>query len=200
MNRFVRYIQQVGDLLIYLFKLHMLAILHILKGGLVLGLFPTLASLIEIFHACFEAKTYAPLRFSQRWKGHLSLSNKVGWILCPICLFILFEIYLSTQFIRLTILNLFLCFILLLTCFVLTWSLVSLVRYQLSPLQHIKQGFFLLLASFFDTLAIGLATSIILVICLAFPFALLFMGLPLLMLPTAWFSYIVTRRIERNNH
>lgn len=199
MNRFIHYVQQLGDLLIYFFKLHINAILHILLGGVLLGIFPSLTSLIEILHDCFETKTYVPLHFGDRWRRHFIISNTIGWILSPICLFILFELYLSIQFVRLSALNLFLCMVLILMISVLLWSLVSQARYQLLSLQHIKQGFFLLLASLFDTLTIGLATLFAVVICIIFPFALLFWGMPLLILPLSWFSYKSTRRIENRN-
>lgn len=199
MNRFITYIQNLGDLLIYLMKLHMFAILHILKGGLLLGFFPTLCTLIDIFQNSFANQSYTRFVFSQKWHQYFRISNQVGWLILSILIFLLYDLFLASHYLRILSLNLFLLFLILFTSSLLSWALVSVVRYQLSFFLHLKQGFFLLLASFFENIAIWFATSIILMISIGIPFLFIFLGCSLAVLPIAWFSFISTRRIESHN-
>lgn len=199
MTKIIHYTLIIGDFLLYLFKLHILSIIHILRGGIIFGFFPSIISIWELYFENFKYKTYTfPRSFSKIWNNYIKSANFLGYFSVGFIVFFIFDIHLSINYLKNDLLSAFLLAILLI---IIGWAMFlfpSLIRYNLTISQHIKQAFFLLLCSIPEFIAAILGEVCIIFIFIFFPILFLFGALPLLILPIAWFTYQAVIKLEKN--
>lgn len=201
MSKLLRYTLLIGETFLYLTKLHILAILHILKGGILFGIFPSISTIWHIYFSCFKYKTLPfPICFSILWKHYFKLSNIIGYLFtCLLCfIYIEFRIAFNYFYPSILFIFLFIVFFIILGCTIFIFP--SLIRYNLTFTQHIKQSFFLLLCSLSEYLAILMGAVVILVSFILFPLIFIFASIPLSIFPSAWFTYQAVLKLEENQN
>lgn len=115
------------DVITRLAYLQILWIGGCLVGGVVLGLFPSTQAVYAIVKRWEEEGLYQIDHlydaFKKEYKSEFFKSNKIGWVLVPIGLFLIFDMYLAAQLeniLGMALVAIFfvlcICYILFLTC------------------------------------------------------------------------------------
>lgn len=199
MNKLTTLTVNLGNFILTILKLHILALIHILKGGVVLGIFPAMATIWDLYFDSFNNDTDPQItQFSKKWQQYFKYANLTGFIILVFILLISYEILLTLKVLHWPWLSLFLLFILFLLIGIFIYSFASLIRYDLSIKNHLKQGFFLLLCSIPEFIAGIIGAALALAVLALFPFLAFFASIPLIIFPVAWFSYQAVTKLERN--
>ncbi|MGX7105048.1 DUF624 domain-containing protein [Globicatella sanguinis] len=199
MNKLTDLTVKLGNFILNILKLHVLAIIHILRGGVILGLFPAMVSIWDLyFHSFSDDKEPKITQFTKKWQEYFKTANILGFILLALILLISYEILLTLKVLNWPWLSLFLLFIGIILFGIFIYSFASLIRYDLSIKNHFKQAFFLLLCSIPELIAGIIGAALAIAILALFPFLAIFASIPLILFPFAWFSYQAVTKLERN--
>jgi uncharacterized membrane protein YesL len=195
--------QVLGNLLIYLFKLQGFFLIFTLWGGLIFGLFPSLATVLDyLIHGLNKGQTPSPLTFhafKHKWRTYLKSANLLGFGSVTCLTFLILDLHISKRFLHSLPLHLFLVCLLVLLLGIACYLFPSLTRYDLTLPQHIKQAAFLFLANLVPTVAMGVGLLLASALMTFFPI-LVFLGLvPLLLLPIAHFALQAMLKVEANH-
>ena len=96
MNKLTTLTVNLGNFVLTVLNLHILALIHILKGGVVLGLFPAMATIWDLYFDSFNNdKDPQTTQFSQKWQAYFKDTNLIGFIILVFILFISYEILLT---------------------------------------------------------------------------------------------------------
>ncbi|GHU39828.1 hypothetical protein FACS1894193_00960 [Bacilli bacterium] len=195
--------QVLGNLLIYLLKLQAFFLAFTFLGGVILGIFPSIATVIDyLIHSLDKKQDNLKLTFSTfktRWQSYFKTANILGFSLSAIFLFLMIDLQVSKNFLHSLPLHLMLFALLVLFLGISCYLFPSLSRYDLMPLQHLKQAAFLFLANLITTVAMLAGLLLASALMTLFPI-LVFIGLvPLLLLPIAHFSLQAMCKVEDNH-
>lgn len=188
----------VGEFLLTLIKLQFYWIVFTLKGGIILGIFPATALVIDYYLQSFNHTpfTLSYQSLNQKWRAYLKETNILGYLMTGVLAVLYLDLRISQHFIGSTFLHFFLIFLLCLAFGTFLYVLPSYLRYEMPTLQHIKQAFFLLIANILDVVAMLLGVMIVTGVFVLLPILSIVGFMPLLALPVAWFSLISMKKIE----
>lgn len=188
----------VGEFLLTLIKLQFYWIVFTLKGGIILGIFPATALVIDYYLQSFNHTpfTLSYQSLNQKWRAYLKETNILGYLMTGVLAVLYLDLRISQHFIGSTFLHFFLIFLLCLAFGTFLYVLPSYLRYDMPTLQHIKQAFFLLIANILDVVAMLLGVMIVTGVFVLLPILSIVGFMPLLALPVAWFSLISMKKIE----
>ncbi len=195
--------QILGNLLIYLLKLQAFFLVFTFLGGVVLGIFPSLATVLDyLVHSLDKKQDDLNLTFStykKRWSSYFKSANLLGFSLSALFLFLVVDLQISKIFLHSLPLHLALFTLLVLLLGIACYLFPSLTRYNLTVLQHFKQAAYLFLANLIPTVAMLAGLLLASALMTLFPILVLIGLVPLLLLPIAHFALQAMLKVEANH-
>ncbi|MHC5249046.1 YesL family protein [Enterococcus sp. LJL90] len=193
---------RIGELILFVAKLQLFWVVSVLRLGIITGIFPSTAAVLEYFYKGFrDLEAVAILKekaFFAVSKGHFKGANYLGFISVLIGLILYLDWRISSVFIENRFFQIALFIFVSLVVMTLIYLLPCYVRYQMPLKDYFKQAFFLMLCSIPNSFAIFLGSTLIIMLFMMFPvFSLA--PVPMLMLPTAWFSHQAMLRLEKQS-
>lgn len=186
-NKLINFGNFIGDL----FILQVYFILYSLRGGVILGVFPSFLSLVRVISTFFyddspDEPTYV---FKKTYKEVFKTANIVGWIFVSFVGLLIFDYNFNKQVLGNSMLRVVLIVLLIFALITLSHLPIVVLRMELSIKDYFKQGLILALSSPFEMLSIILALVLIEYIFMKIPLLILALGGPILAMPFAWFAY-----------
>lgn len=192
MSKFMNTLTTFGNWLYNLFLLQVLWVVYSLKGGLVLGIFPSLSGLVQVVYRWFNTKE-TDFKISQEYKKgfqtNFKQANQIGYALLIAALIFYIDLRVSNYFIQSILLHTFLLFLGLLILSMGLYTFTVLVRYDYKLKDIFKQSFFVALAVPVYTAAALISLLMVVELMRTYLFLFLFFGAPLIMIPIVWFTY-----------
>ncbi len=191
-SKFIRVNLSVGQWIYHLFLLQILPIFYTLKGFVLFGLFPAIASLFNVFYqwmAFGKVDLSITKTFKQFYKKYFWQANKLGWAFTTVGAVLLFDLYISSTFIQSVLLHHLLLLLFFMYIVISSYLFPVFARYDYTNLTaYIRQAFYIGFASIFQSIAILLAIVVVSVAFTYIPFLYLFFGVPILFGAIAWFA------------
>lgn len=202
-QQFAKMNLRIGQWLYNLFMLQLYFLLYSFRGLLIGGIYPAIASVYNILYQWIQFDWYdldIKKEFSTYYQRNFWEANKLGALITVSGLLLVFDLYISAQFIHSRYLHVFLI-ILFFVWLSIVLSLFSVyARYQLTGIAYLKQSFFIAFGSINQTVATLLSFSLVVYMFTYIPFLLLFFGIPLLFGPVVWFTVQGMNKIEQQKH
>ena len=200
-NKFLRVNLSFGHWLYHFILLQFLPIFYILKGAILFGIFPTIASLMHIFYKWIVHQDY-DLSITKEFKAfyHENFweSNKLGWLLTAVGTVLMVDLYISYHFIQSIIVHSMLVILFILFLIVSAYLFLIYARFDFSETRdYLKQAFFMSLSSSIQSIAIIVAVIVLSYLFYSIPFILLFFGIPIFFGSIAWFAFQGILRAEK---
>lgn len=206
-SKFMRMNLTFGQWLYNIILLQFLPVLYTLKGAVVFGLFPSLASTYNVFYKWIVTGEYdfaIHEEFKTYYDKYFWQANKLGWILSSVGLVLALDLFISSQFIQSIILHTVLILLTFIYIIICTYSFVIFARYDYPKVtSYIKQSFYIGLSSVVQSVAILLAVLVVSYVFSYIPFILLFFGIPLMIGSISWFAVqgiLNAEKMRRNVH
>ncbi|GAB2022164.1 hypothetical protein RyT2_12380 [Pseudolactococcus yaeyamensis] len=200
MNQLTTKSQVLGSLLINLLKLQGFFLIFTLLGGIIFGIFPSIATVLDyLIHSLNQKQEHLSLdltTFKTKWRSYFTSANILGFSLSAICLFLVVDLYISKTFLHIFPIHIMLVILLVLLLGIACYLFPSLTRYDLTLLQHIKQAAFLFLANLITTVAMIVGIFLASALMTLFPILVIIGLVPLLLLPIAHFALQAMLKIE----
>lgn len=196
---FVNAMRIFGEYIYEFFVLQLLILLNTLRGGVILGFFPALAATYNYFFKQFiDFGSPVPVakEFNARWKEYFKKANQVGYSLLFAFAFLYFDLRVNENMIQSPLVHSLLLIVLFLLAFITIYTFTILVGHSLSFKNIFKQSFFVALSSPLYTIAAIIGLILVYEILKQFNFMAVFFGIPLLILPIAWFTFKGLEKIE----
>ena len=191
-SEFIRMNLTGGQWLYNFFLLQLLPILYTLKGFILLGVFPSIASTINVFYRWFVFKEYDKSiteLFKEFYEDSFWRANKLGWGVLAVGAFLVFDLYVSSYYIQSIVLHTLLVGLFFIYLVVTSYLFVAFAWYEYEKLSdYIKQSFYIGLSSIFQSIAILLAMVVVSYIFNYVPFLWLFFGIPISFGGISWFA------------
>lgn len=188
----------VGQVLIQgaLYQLYFL--LYTLRGGIILGVFPSLAAVFQsLYNQIRHGENFNKETFHTYYQEYFKIGNKLGYTYLVILSFLWFDLRVSGTFIHSTILH----FILLIFfVFVLGTSLYifpALCRYELTYKQYLQRSIILFLSNVIGTIAMLVGVFVATFLVTVFPILLFIATVPIYVFPLIWFGIQGMEKAER---
>ncbi|MEC6746954.1 DUF624 domain-containing protein [Marinilactibacillus sp. XAAS-LB27] len=196
---FLKTVFNFGEHIGNTFVLQLFFILYTLKGGIILGIFPSIAAIYKYFIKLFtDQGTVISIRkiFIETWNSKFAVSNKVGYTLLAGFGFLYFDLRVNESVIRSSLLHTLLLVCIFLLGFITVYTFTVMVGHNLSYEQTIKQAFYVSLSTPVFTIAALLGLMLSYEIIKFLPFLGIFFGTPLLILPIIWFTFNGLKKID----
>lgn len=197
-----RFSYQLGDWLLLLIKLQFICLFYIVRGGILLGIFPAVATVMDYFLLVFQKKE-VPVRiypwFRQTYHAHFKTTNELGYILFAIIAFLWIDLRISSTFLQNSLIHFVLTLFFLSSILIGIYLFPVYLRYQLRNLQYFKLSFMLMLISIPQTLAIVLGVFVASVIATFFPILVITAFIPMVIFPISWFTFQAMQRAEKKS-
>lgn len=197
---FIDMIRISGNYIADFFLVQLLFIFNTLRGGIVLGFFPAISSTYNYLFSVFlqnDKKQSVTREFNNSWKKYFKRSNQVGYTLLFAYAFIYMDLRLNEKIVQSPTLHTLLLIVLAIIAFTTVYTFTVLVGHSLPYKEIFKQSFFASLASPVYTIAGLLGLLVVYELLKQFNFIALVFGLPLLVLPLAWFTFSGLAKIEQ---
>jgi len=193
-------IYNIGALIVFGVKLQIYVLYNILRGGIILGIFPSFLFLYRVINSCFDEKMISHLDIKQEARllgsGEKIKVNVIGYTYSILIYVFIINLQISRIFIQLPALR-FVTFLLLIsTISTGLHSLPILSKYELPLKQYFIQASLLSAISIFDTIAILVGMSLAFAIGMVIPIIGFFAGFPFIFVPYVWFSRASIVRLE----
>lgn len=189
----------LGQTIIDGLHLQLLFLLYTLRGGIILGLFPALASVFQVIYLFLvRGKDSVKVKesFQQFYKQYFKMSNYLGYTLAAIGLFLAFDLRVSKTFIQSAIVHYGLIVLLVLFLGACLFVYPVLCRYELTYKQYLRQAVGLFFTNIIESIAMLFGTFLVLSIYVAFPILLVIAGVPLFIFPSIWFGLQAMKKME----
>lgn len=196
---FLRTVFNLGEHIGNMFILQVLFLLYTLKGGIIFGIFPSIAAIFKYFiKLLIDQDTVIAIKkeFAETWKSKFSVSNKVGFTLLGVFGFLYMDLRINESLIRSSILHTLLLVCICLLGFITVYTFTVMVGHTLSYKQTLKQAFYVSLSTPVFTIAALLGLMLSYEIIKFLPFLGVFFGAPLLILPIIWFTFNGLKKID----
>lgn len=196
---FIATMTEWGEVIGNFFIIHLLFIINTLRGGIILGVFPSVAATFNfMFQFFIDKDSMSPLikEFSNSWKKHFKMANKIGYALLLSFGFLYFDLRVNEHVIQSSVLHTLLLVLIFILGFVTIYTFTVLVGHTLTFSQTIKQAFFVSLSTPMFTIAAILGLMIMYELLNYFRFITIFFGAPLIILPIAWFTFSGLQKID----
>lgn len=189
---FVQINISLGQWLYNFILLQFLPILYSLKGFLLFGVFPAIASTFNVFYRWFVFKEYEKSvleQFKQFYKTNFWQANKLGFGVLAVGGFLIFELYISSYYIQSILLHTLLVGLFIIYLVISNYLFLVFSRYNYQKLSdYIKQSFYIGLSSIFQSIAILIAIVVVMNVFNYVPFLFMFFGNPILFGAVSWFA------------
>ena len=192
---------RVGEVIVFLGKLQLFWLLASLRHGIILGVFPTMVTVMEylqqafVRRAGFEVKKFV---FDQKVKAYFRMSNQAGFLSLLVIGILWVNLRIAWVFIQSTPLTVTLGFFSALVVSTILYVFPVLTRYDLQLKDVFIQAFYLMISNFSNTLAMYLGTFFSLMLAIFIP-VLVLLPVPFVLLPIVWFSWQSMRKLEIAN-
>ena len=191
-SEFIRINLTFGQWLYNFILLQFLPVLYTLKGFILFGIFPAIASTFNIFYRWIALKEYdksVSEQFKQFYKDSFWRANKLGWGVITVGAFLIFDLYISSYYIQSLLLHTLLVGLFFIYLVISSYLFVTFSRYEYEKLRdYIKQSFYIGLSSIFQSVAILLAIVVVSYLFNYVPFLFMFFGIPILFGAISWFA------------
>ncbi len=189
---------KIGNFLGDLFILQAYFICYSLRGGIILGVFPSFMAIIDILSIKFYKKDDEVLRylFKKSYKENFKKSNQVGWTLLLSGVILFFDYYINKNYINNKVVGLILLILLIIYIILASHMPITLLRFDLSFKNYFKQAMLIALSSLFELISVILSELLIEQVLVRLPILILFLGAPLVAMPFAWFTYRSVEKIK----
>lgn len=199
----VKLYYKTGQLLLDSIKLQFLFILFALRGGLILGIFPALATVMSYFLHIFSKKEESLVKiypwFQQEFKKNFKVTNQLGYLQLGILLVLWLDLRIAGQLLQNRLLHFGLLFFFIFTLLMALYLFPAFLRYDLSFPQYFKQAFFLVISNLVESLAAILGMFVAVALATLFPILTFVSFVPLMVLPITWFALQGMKKIETRN-
>lgn len=193
----------LGYLLVFGLKLQLLWLWFTIRGFVVLGFFPALASCAKLlirrltrtddWHNRFAGSNerFAPLyqEFQNFYQTSFWEFNGISYLGAILMALLLVDFAVNRSFLHSTWLQYGLIVLLAMTLIYWLYILTIYARYQLTFWQYFRQAWIISIAKFSNTLAIALGIVLITALIVLFPVLSIIALIPLYLTPLIWFSY-----------
>ncbi len=182
---------KIGNFLGDIFILQGYFIGYSLRGGIILGVFPSFLAVVKVLTSIFYKENPDAMKyeFQNAYRENFKIANQIAW---PTILFfglLIYDYYINKQILQNGVLKIVLLILIIFMLILITHLPISILRFDLKIKEYFKQAFFLSLSSPLELFSIIASLVLIEIIFMKVPILILFMGAPLLALPFAWFSY-----------
>ncbi|UUX35050.1 YesL family protein [Fundicoccus culcitae] len=204
-NKFVNGIYSLGSFMIEMIKLQFWGIVYSFKGFIVLGIFPSISAIFGLIMYNLRREDeslthiYNADRFKKYYAENFKQSNILGYLSLAAIVFIYVDLRVSQYFIGNRYLHFFLILIMVFVLSIVCYIFPSIVSFDLSVKDHIKQAFFLALCSIKETIAALLGIGVAIFIMTIFPIMYLLLFVPMYIFPIAWFGDIAIKNLMKRN-
>lgn len=189
----------LGQTIIDGLHLQLLFLLYTLRGGVIFGLFPALASVFQVIYLfLIRGKDSVKIKesFQVFYKQYFKMSNYLGYTLAGMGLFLAFDLRVSKTFIQSAIIHYGLILLLVLFLGACLFVYPVLCRYELTYRQYLRQAVGLFFTNLIESIAMLFGTFLVLSIYVAFPILLVIAGVPLFVFPSIWFGLQAMKKME----
>lgn len=177
--------------------LQVLAILYTLRGAIILGIFPSLLSVIK----CLSSKIYNDqpdemrYEFRKTYKENFKIANQILWPIFLFLFLLIWEFRLNKEVIANTTLGIMLGIIIIFVLIIISHIPITILRFDLSYKQYFKQALLIALSSPIETISVILSIILIELVFTKWLFLPILFFAPMLALPFAWFTYHSVEKI-----
>jgi len=197
----MKLVYQLGSMLLLGLKLQIYFLLKTLMGGIVFGIFPAFFGVFRIITECINERdihhVYLGKELKKFDKKEFVKMNILGYLLLA-CMYILtLNLWVVQNYLQVGIFRWFTVFLLIVVASVTIYVIALFTKYDLPIRQYILQGFLCSIVGILETIAIALGIGLSIGIALVVPSISSFLGIPLLILPHAFFSQAAVARFER---
>ena len=197
----MKMLEKIGNLLLLGLKLQTYFLIRTLRGGIILGIFPAFFDLFRIIGDCAKQQNADTFSLSQGFKrferNDFRQTNLLGFLFLGICYILSLNLWVSRHYFPSGLFRIFTWALLAAVVSIALYVVPLYLKYELPLNQYIHQAFLCGVVGIFETVAIALGTGLALGLALRVPFIGLAMGIPLLILPHAWFSRAAVERFEK---
>lgn len=191
-SKFMKVNLSFGHWIYNFILLQFLPVFYTLKGFILFGFFPSVTSTFNILYQWIAFSHYdlsISNKFKEYYEKYFWESNKLGWTMTGVGALLVFDLYISTQFIQSILFHTVLIGLFFIYLIISSYLFLVFARYEYGKLRdYIKQSFFIGISSIFQSIAILLAIVIVSYIFYYVPFITLFFGIPLLFGAISWFA------------
>lgn len=196
---FLPFVVSIGEKVANLFIMQLLFILFSLKGVVILGVFPAIASLTKLFIDWFITEDDSLTlftSFNKYWSEYFKKANQIGYTLLFAFGFLFVDLRINETYIQSSVLHTVLLIIIFILGFLTVYTFPILVGHSLSYKDTLKQSFYVSLSTPIFTIAAVLGLALAFELSRYVVFIGLFFGMPLIVLPVAWFAYSGLKKID----
>lgn len=180
--------------------LQILPLMYTLKGAILFGFFPSIASTFNVLYKWMVTKEYDfSIRdeFKTFYKENFWETNKLGWLMLGVGGFLGIDLFISSNFIQSVYIHTFLAVLFFVYLAIYCYLFPVFARYDLLRIRdYVKQASLIGLTSVTQTVAILLAAVVMGYVFFYVPFLLLFFGIPFMLGPICWFAVQGMLRVE----
>lgn len=189
---------KIGNFLGDMFILQAYFIMYSLRGGIILGVFPSFLAVVDIISSkLYKDDSYIlSYLFKNTYKENFKKANQVGWVILLAFTILLYDYYINKNVIENTLVGGILLILLILLIILTSHLPITLLRFDLSFKNYFKQALLIALSSPFELISVILSTLLIEQIFFRLPILILFLGAPLLAIPFASFTYKSIEKIK----
>ncbi|MFD1430350.1 hypothetical protein [Lacticaseibacillus mingshuiensis] len=206
----VKFSLNLGTILLFAIKVQVLFLAYTLRGAIVAGVFPALASAVKILLRRFEAggkpmahftgptATFKALNteFGGFWRASFKEANALLYLDFGVLAVLWLDLGVNRVLIKSAPLQYGLIVLLVMAMIYTLYILTIYGRYELHFWQYFRQAFVISIAHFSDTLAILVGTVVATALLTLFPALSLVALVPLYLTPMVWFSLHACQYVE----
>lgn len=175
-----------------IFMLQIYWILYSLKGFIIAGIFPAFGAVATVIYKIFQEKEInfdLKIEFKKAYESYFKKSNRIGYVLLLIFVFLYIDLRISQEFIQSFLLHNLLLLLVLIALSISVYTFTVMIRYDYDFKNIIKQSFYVSLSVPTFTLAAIIGLILMGYFMISVPFVFYFFGIPLLLFPVIWFTY-----------
>ncbi|MHC5269744.1 YesL family protein [Enterococcus sp. LJL98] len=179
--------------------LQLLFVLYTLRGAIILGIFPALASVFQVIYLFFiRGKEMVKIReeFGRFYQKYFKMSNYLGYTMSAIGGFLYFDLQVNKTFIRSALIHYGLIIVLVLFLGACLFVFPVLCRYELTYKQYLRQAVALFFTNLTESIAMLVGTFVVMWIYVGLPILLVIAGIPLIVTPVIWFALQGMKKTE----
>lgn len=196
---FLPFLYSIGAKAGNIFLMQLFFVLYVLKGGIILGVFPAMSCVTKLFIKWFieeDDDLKVASQFKENYTRFFKTSNQVGYALSAAFAFLFVDLRINENVIQSSILHTILLIIIFILGFLTIYTFPIMVGYTMGFKDTLKQAFFVALSTPVFTTASILGLMITVELIRSVPFIGVFFGAPLIVLPVAWFTFSGFKKMD----
>ena len=200
MNGIIGVTYKVGLTICQSIYIQLLFFAYVLKSIIFLGFFPSLYAMFYVINASMNQGflTYQEINqlFKEAYESQFKTSNIIGYLLAGLLIFESLDLIISKNFIGQPIVHGALILLLLMTVGTAVFSFPVLIRYDLTPIQIVKQAFLVAMTSLVEGLAILIGLMLLPLLYAISSLLIFIVGFPLSIFVILFFSRQAFIKVE----